>query len=157
MHALADGKGGVVVIADQGDGVLMHGTTCAYCLWRFTSEADEAITVCQSCGTPYHVECFYENAGCATFGCPAWVSSQAAAGVPGVVVPPPAPPQPMPAPAVTTRVASAPLSPTPEPVAPVAEQPTTVQRWNFCSQCGSRLETHYDFCIQCGQRIGRSE
>jgi predicted amidophosphoribosyltransferase len=136
-----------MVIADRGDGVFTHGTTCAYCLWRFSRDPDEAVTVCPSCATPYHTDCFDENGGCATFGCANWVTTQAAAGVPGVAVPPPQQ-QLQPPPASVT-------APAPVPVVPVGQQPALASaRWNFCSQCGASVDANYEFCIQCGQRIG---
>ena len=121
------------------NGLLTSGGTCAYCLWRFTADTEETITMCPSCETPYHDDCFEENGGCATFGCPSWVSSLAAAGVPGVVAVPPSTPP------------SAP--PTPPPGAPVVT-PLAPAR-NFCSQCGTLTDATQDFCTQCGHRLGQ--
>ena len=141
------------MLVEDGDEVLTHGTTCAYCLWRFTGETAEAVTVCQACGTTYHDDCFTENGGCATFGCPEWVTSQGVAGVPGVVVPPPAP----------DPVAASPLAvPAPDldrlartaPEEPVEVRPPGSQPWRFCWQCGAEIQPDYEFCCQCGLRIG---
>jgi hypothetical protein len=144
-----------MVVTDQSEGVT-HGAACAYCLCRFTSDTAEAITVCESCGTPYHADCFTENGGCATFGCPAWVASQVEAGVPGVVVSPPvhgvAPAVPPAALVGGTSVASS--QAVPENRGSASQQPASSQRPNFCSQCGSRVGPDYEFCSQCGQRIG---
>lgn len=138
---------GIMVIADRGDGVFTHGTTCAYCLWRFSRDPDEVVTVCPSCATPYHTECFDENGGCATFGCANWVNAQGP-GVPGAVVAPPPQQQFQPPPATVTAAAQV-------PVVPVGRQPSPpAVRWNFCSQCGASLGANYEFCIQCGHPIG---
>ena len=125
-----------MVIADRGDGVFTHGTTCAYCLWRFSRDPDEVVTVCPSCATPYHTECFDENGGCATFGCANWVNTQGP-GVPGAVVAPPPQQQFQPPPATVTAAAQV-------PVVPVGQQPSPpAVRWNFCSQCGASLGANY--------------
>jgi predicted amidophosphoribosyltransferase len=131
-------------VAEQGQGVTSepsHGA-CAYCLWRFTADPEEVLRVCPTCSTPYHSECFEENGGCATFGCPSWVSAQQAAGrMPQMVTP--ALPQPIP-------------SVAPSQSAPVSQQPAadqSSQRANFCAQCGNALEPTYQFCAACGQPV----
>jgi uncharacterized CHY-type Zn-finger protein len=129
--------GGTMNGMNQGDDLLAHASVCAYCLWRFTRDAYEAITTCPSCATPYHTECFDENGGCATFGCPMWVSGQD-----DLFLPPPPPPPPVSQ--ILASVRSEPQSP------PLANNMATP---NFCSQCGNPLEQGYAFCANCGTRI----
>ena len=42
-------------------------TSCPYC--RAPFEPDDEITVCESCATPHHADCYAENGGCTVFGC----------------------------------------------------------------------------------------
>jgi hypothetical protein len=56
--------------------VAARNAGCAYCLWRFVDTPQDPTVECEYCQTPYHVECFEENAGCVTFGCPAWTAAQ---------------------------------------------------------------------------------
>jgi Prokaryotic RING finger family 1/zinc-ribbon domain len=73
-------SGGIPVAADAG---------CAYCLWNFSDSPGEPITRCEFCKTPFHIECYEENGGCVTFGCPAWTADQLGEPLP-VAAPPPA-------------------------------------------------------------------
>jgi predicted amidophosphoribosyltransferase len=123
-------------VANQGEDLLAHAPLCAYCLWRFTREDNEDITMCPSCATPYHTECFRENGGCATFGCALWASDQETN-----FRPPPPPP-------VSPLVAFEAAGSASQQVAIPNTQPP-----NFCSQCGNPLEQGYSFCSNCGTRI----
>lgn len=85
---------------------------CPYC--RNPIIPQEALTVCDGCGTPHHPDCYAENGGCTIFGCsfapadepkmsvsaPELVSVAttvtAAVGESRVPVPPPPPPPPPP-------------------------------------------------------------
>jgi TM2 domain-containing membrane protein YozV len=44
-------------------------TACPYCRAGF--EAEDEITICPTCATPHHGDCFAENKGCTIFGCAA--------------------------------------------------------------------------------------
>ena len=46
----------------------LRNKTCPYCQSKIKLDAD--FTVCPSCGTPHHKECWEENKGCTTYGCP---------------------------------------------------------------------------------------
>lgn len=52
---------------------------CPYC--RAPIAAEEAVKVCEGCGTKHHEDCYAENAGCTIFGC-----SQAPAEEPKLTV-----------------------------------------------------------------------
>jgi DNA-directed RNA polymerase subunit RPC12/RpoP len=103
---------------------------CAYCLWRFVDTPHDPTVECEYCQTPYHVECFEENSGCVTFGCPAWMAAQR-----GEPLPP-----------LTTAVAPSPLV-----VGLGAEEveSTENETW-FCTHCGHRISQGDAFCDQCG-------
>ncbi|HOX06452.1 MAG TPA: RING finger protein [Planctomycetota bacterium] len=45
------------------------GGTCTVC--QTTIATGEAATACPECRLAYHAECWQENGGCATYGCPA--------------------------------------------------------------------------------------
>ena len=45
----------------------LKNKTCPYCQSKIKLNAD--FTVCPSCGTPHHKECWDENSGCTTYGC----------------------------------------------------------------------------------------
>jgi predicted amidophosphoribosyltransferase len=126
-------------VVNQSEDLLAHAPLCAYCLWRFTREVNEDITMCPSCATPYHTECFQENGGCATFGCALWASAEET-----TFAPPPPPPPPSGAGFVAL-----------ESVGSVSQQFATpnTQGPNFCSQCGNPLEEGYAFCSNCGTRV----
>ena len=103
---------------------------CAYCLWPVDSEG----TTCGDCGVGYHPDCWAENGGCGTFGCPAWAARQLV-GAPVASVAAPAPP------AGAMPVRSAPLVAAPA-AAPVAS-PT-------CRACNAHAMPGDRFCIACG-------
>lgn len=44
------------------------GKTCPYC--QYTIKPDISTVCCSSCSIPHHFECWNENNGCTTFGCP---------------------------------------------------------------------------------------
>lgn len=46
----------------------MTGPVCPYCRMSIDT-ATEAVTVCPSCATPHHRDCWAENEGCTVFGC----------------------------------------------------------------------------------------
>jgi len=46
----------------------LKNKTCPYCQSNIKTNAD--FIVCPSCGTPHHKECWTENGGCTTYGCP---------------------------------------------------------------------------------------
>lgn len=109
---------------------------CPYCLWPM--KPDEAVESCGHCSARYHAECWVENGGCGTFGCPAW-----AAGQSGTPPPPPA----SRAGAVGTT-AAAPVVITAEP-APAEAAPAR----RFCDMCGQRVEAGDLFCGSCGTTL----
>lgn len=150
---------------------LRMNTRCAYCLWHLA--VDDDVIACSSCGTPYHADCFTENGGCSTFGCPAWTVHQyAAAGAiptanplsitPGAALPPlEAHPPPAPPPAPVPPPAPRPAPP-PDPVVGMAESavgvpqmPTGASRFpaRFCDQCGSPVEPIDRYCGRCSNRL----
>lgn len=49
------------------------GKICPYCKTAFTEDDD--VVVCSACDMPHHKECWVENQGCTTFGCPGTISS----------------------------------------------------------------------------------
>ncbi len=44
------------------------GKTCPYC--QTVIKPDTPVVVCPECGMPHHEDCWGENGGCTTFGCP---------------------------------------------------------------------------------------
>lgn len=48
----------------------MNEAVCPYCRAPLGDDA-AGLTVCPSCGTPHHADCFEENGGCTVFGCSA--------------------------------------------------------------------------------------
>jgi hypothetical protein len=140
-----------MLVTERNDEGMQAGT-CAYCLWRFTEDDAPQITSCVSCSTPYHADCFRENGGCATFGCPDWAARQ------GAVVA-----QPAPAPSLESlgaHAAGTGSTPVTVPAPPAAGFGAMVQassgpavRPNFCDQCGTGIGPSYVFCSGCGRRI----
>ena len=51
-----------------GAGLLEPRLTCGACHTRV--EGDEPSTTCPDCGTAFHADCWQENLGCSTYGCP---------------------------------------------------------------------------------------
>lgn len=76
------------------------GKSCPYC--RFPLKEGTDVTVCPSCASPHHADCWNDNAGCAIIGCTA--GPNIAAHAPTTEPPtrraqvPPAPVQPQPTP-----------------------------------------------------------
>ena len=136
-----------MAIADRDGKLAVNASACAYCLCRFTEGDADGITICPTCTTPYHPDCFEENGGCATFGCPAWVASQVEAGVAGAVPPSSSRPQPQVQTGVWREAGE------PQATRPISSDSPTVLRSSFCSMCGSGLELDYVFCAGCGSRI----
>lgn len=112
---------------------------CPYCLWPI--KVDEAAEECAHCSARYHAECWNENGGCGTFGCPAWAASQTGQA---------APPPPANRPASTTggTTTSEPVVVTAEPLPPVG---TTARR--FCDMCGQQVDPGDRFCGVCGNTL----
>jgi hypothetical protein len=100
---------------------------CAFCLWQLVDEPPEQIVRCESCSTPYHLDCFQENGGCGTFGCPSWTARQDGAVIPDLI-------------------------PAFAPSAPVGAFSSS-SRPNFCPQCGTPIETTFAFCAGCGWQV----
>ncbi len=50
---------------------------CAVCQWQV--EPKQELKRCESCGAAYHFECWHDNHGCATYGCPAAGTAEAGA------------------------------------------------------------------------------
>jgi hypothetical protein len=109
---------------------------CPFCFWVINE--DDHRRGCQDCPAVLHAECWTENGGCTTFGCPAWAASQGVPAAPPPVVAPPPPAAPAPAPA---PVAAAPLP----GVATVTAQ--------FCDQCGTAVVGNDRFCASCGNTL----
>ncbi len=65
------------------------GKTCPFC--QTPVKPGVAVTVCPSCGMPHHAECWRENGGCTTFGCPRRPVARMAPA-PRTALPSPAPP-----------------------------------------------------------------
>lgn len=105
---------------------------CPFCLWPIT--ADEAVETCGHCAARYHRECWIENQGCGTFGCPAWATTQTGGAAP----PPPAPSTPAVGAAAVVVVAE----PEPEPTRP-----------RFCDRCGEQVTPVDRFCGGCGNTL----
>lgn len=60
------------------------GRTCPYC--QFPLKPGDDLRVCGQCGMPHHADCWNENGGCTTYGCPeapTWRASAADEGFPG--------------------------------------------------------------------------
>lgn len=55
---------GVMVASGEDDD---NRTICAVCQWPI--ERQERAHVCEACHTHYHLDCWKENHGCATYGC----------------------------------------------------------------------------------------
>lgn len=106
-------------------------TGCAYCLWRFVDTPQDPTVLCEYCKTPYHVECFEENSGCVTFGCPAWTAAQR-----GEPLPP-----------LTVTAAAAPL--VVGGLGTEAADDENDGTW-FCIHCGHHANRGDAFCDQCG-------
>jgi len=106
-------------------------TGCAYCLWRFADTPQDPTVLCEHCKTPYHVECFEENGGCVTFGCPAWTAAQRGEPLP-------------------QQTTATPL--VPDGVGPETDDDGT---W-FCMHCGHGVNRGDAFCDQCGNDLGVS-
>jgi hypothetical protein len=136
---------------------------CPYCLWQISGGGANDVRRCSACGTAYHADCYQENGGCGTFGCPDWTARQGGAPVPAPAV------------ATTPRVGPAyrsggslPGSQTVEansgatfagarPDAasyPGASPPSRFD--SFCNQCGEALRPVDRFCGYCG-RLRNSE
>jgi hypothetical protein len=139
-------------VAELGN-VEVSGAACAYCLWRFSHGDEGGVTLCTSCGTPYHGDCFLENGGCATFGCPAWTAQQPG-GAPLVAGGAPvAPSAQVGMEAAAGRHVPSTLSPT---LSRDVSSPSLVAigvRPNFCDQCGAELLPTYVFCSGCGRQV----
>ena len=54
--------------AAHGDEVVDIRRVCSIC--QCDIEPDEQVTECPECGLPFHAECWEENFGCSTYGCP---------------------------------------------------------------------------------------
>lgn len=107
--------------------------TCAYCLWEFTQAEIPLVKKCESCETPYHLDCFTENEGCTVFGCPAWTARQL--GVPLSQVPGAMAPRPPSQVQQTTHS---------------AQTQVNVSANSNCGNCGSVLVSDAKFCTKCG-------
>lgn len=103
---------------------------CPYCLWPM--KADDDAETCPHCAARYHAECWIDNDGCGTFGCPAWAAAQGGVALP---VPPPAASEQQAATAVLTT-----------------DQLTEAER-RFCEMCGERVVNDDRFCFSCGHPL----
>jgi len=102
---------------------------CPYCLWPIT--ADESAQSCGYCSATYHRECWSENRGCGTFGCPSWSTSS---------------PRARRAPAPTTEAVDGRVVVTAE-----MDPPSGVAR--FCDMCGQAVLVDDRFCGLCGNTL----
>lgn len=111
---------------------------CPYCLWPI--KGDEAVEECAHCSARYHAECWAENGGCGTFGCPAWAAGQTGTAPP----PPPVTPRV----AGATGTAASPVVVSADPLPPVA---ASARR--FCDMCGQPVTADDRFCGGCGNTL----
>lgn len=103
---------------------------CPYCLWPITE--GETTETCVHCAARYHHECWVENKGCGTFGCPAWATTVTG----GALAPPP----------LTAHVARGPMV--------VESVVTTVEPGtHFCDRCGQPVQPDDRFCGGCGNTL----
>jgi hypothetical protein len=107
---------------------------CPYCLWPM--KAGEQLIECPECDARLHDECWTDNGGCATFGCPAWMQAQQAA-----------------AEARAAQLAAGGTAAPAPPAAVATREPTAAPVLNFCDQCGARAEGPVTFCASCGTRF----
>jgi hypothetical protein len=114
--------------------VASHSAGCAYCLWRFVDTPHDPTVECEYCYTPYHVECFEENSGCVTFGCPAWTAAQRGEPLP------PLPTGGAPALLVVGDLGAEQLN-------------SQVTETCFCTHCGHQVYDGDAFCDQCGSDL----
>jgi hypothetical protein len=109
---------------------------CPFCFWVLSE--DDAKHSCQDCPAVLHAECWQENGGCTTFGCPSWATSQ---GVPSAAVAPVLPPPPP----------TAAAAPVPNAAPPLPGVATTIAQ--FCDQCGTAVVSQDRFCASCGNTL----
>ena len=102
-------------------------TNCPVCCTEI-QEGDETI-VCPECKMAYHKDCWEDNKGCATYGCP-----QA-----GCLNPPP----------MNVDVTGAPAVGVPAPH-------SVGTKSFFCPKCQTPLEADATFCWSCGTDLGNS-
>ncbi|MCX7013722.1 MAG: NINE protein [Candidatus Sumerlaeota bacterium] len=124
---------------------LIAGQKCPICNGEIQLGQD--VRNCHSCKISYHLECWNENRGCGTYGCPNGPGAKERIGTPQIRVVPheSQPPQ---EPATAAVVAYA------------AKQPTVSEDgWTgkviYCSQCGQRIPDQATICIHCGVATGR--
>lgn len=60
---LEDSSPGATVATEE-----LAGKVCPYC--RFPIKAGDEVVICPSCAVPHHADCWRENGGCTTYGCP---------------------------------------------------------------------------------------
>lgn len=73
------------------DAAALRAATCPFCCNSFAEE--DTVKICPDCKTPHHAECWEDNRGCSTYGCPSAPLGQthtAGGGTDGNLVPCPA-------------------------------------------------------------------
>lgn len=55
------------------------GKSCPYC--QTPIKPNTTVRVCEACGIPHHSECWQDNGGCTTFGCPSRAGTAASSSV----------------------------------------------------------------------------
>lgn len=94
-------------------------------------KSDDDAATCPHCAARYHAECWQENDGCGTFGCPAWAIGQ------GGIVP---------------EVHAASVG-APAPTAVLTSEQLAAPGRLFCEMCGERVVTDDRFCFACGHPL----
>jgi hypothetical protein len=121
---------------------------CPYCLWAIG--ADDSVNSCPDCQNRYHAECWTENLGCATFGCPVWARRDHYANTGIVPTSVEGGGTPIATAAPVTEVARAALVVDHEVTDSMPATPSIMQ---FCDQCGQPLSPGDRFCISCGAAV----
>ena len=99
------------------------GKICPFCKTAFRPGDD--VVVCSACDMPHHKDCWVENRGCTTFGCPGTIQ------------------------AADTAPTSVTAGQTPYDNTPPSPAPRTV----YCTRCGTPSPDTAAFCTRCGARL----
>ena len=103
------------------------GQICSLC--RSSIQLAEDLRYCEHCKQPYHLECWTENRGCATYGCRN-------------------------APGAAAQISSPPLSVLKVETDKSCGKTIPTQNTAFCRECGKVIPDAAAICVNCGVLTG---
>lgn len=99
------------------------GKTCPFCKTNF--KPDDELVVCSECDMPHHKDCWIENRGCTTFGCPGTIKN---------------------ADHTATSVTRTHMNYDDGVM-------TVINPFVYCTKCGAQNESTASYCSKCGNRL----